>query len=740
MLLLPACSFFEPVPEPLTLQQRVAQLPSQNLPLDASVTIRWGKHGIPHVLAETDRDLLFSIGLLQAHLRLTQMEVMRRASQGRLSEMAGPFASDVDYSLRILNFGKAADEILEAMPQESRELLQRYVDGINTLIERLPETPKDFRLLGLKREAWTPRDAVTLNRLFSSEVNWIVLRQLLSISKEPEFSEVLRRMLADGNGGMVSFKSTDPLGRLFEGASKIGSNSIAVSGSRGNGPGAMIASDPHVGFSVPNLWIVAAYHSPSIRSVGLTFPGFPFILLGRNERIGWGGTNGWTLTSSLYDVSRKPLTSRRELIRRRWWFDRTVDIRESFLGPVMSDAPLFNDYSGPPFSLKWVGHEVSDEFTAFLRVNRAGNWPEFREAFNSYAVSGQNFLYGDSEGNIGQILAARAPVGATAHPMELVRNPDDPAVQWRGYRTSSDLGGAWNPSQGFLVSANNRPADDAPSAALFYASGDRFDRLTDLLESHERTGTEDLMRMQMDVYSASSHRLCGSLAARITENHPVSGSDPRVEQYLDALKSWNGRYDVTSKGAYAFELLRSLMIEEWYPQRYGERAAEVLRGSMLRNFLEEDLKNSGEAENINRSLKEAFFKAVENYDPDMCWGDVHRLELKHVLSRVPILGRRYVFARMPVSGSSSTVMKTAHEISAGVHAAHYGSVARHVSDLSNPDENYFVLLGGEDGWPGSENFLDQKELWENGLYVKVPLTPEGAEKSCVLSTKLEPAS
>ena len=69
-------------------------------------------------------------------------------------------------------------------------------------------------------------------------------------------------------------------------------------------------------------------------------------------------------------------------------------------------------------------------------------------------------------------------------------------------------------------------------------------------------------------------------------------------------------------------------------------------------------------------------------------------------------------------------MKTAHSSTDQRHFTRYGSQARHLSDLADMDENYFVLLGGQDGWLGSANFIDQMTLWQDGGYIRVPLRPE----------------
>jgi penicillin amidase len=68
-----------------------------------------------------------------------------------------------------------------------------------------------------------------------------------------------------------------------------------------------------------------------------------------------------------------------------------------------------------------------------------------------------------------------------------------------------------------------------------------------------------------------------------------------------------------------------------------------------------------------------------------------------------------------------------------------GSMARHISDLSDPDANWFVLLGGQDGWFGSESFADQVELWRERRYIRLPLSPEKVREEFPTVMRLGPA-
>jgi penicillin amidase len=103
-------------PRPQTIAQRLAALPRLELPLAAPVEIRWSDRLVPFIEARSDRDLAVALGLVHAHLRLAQMELLRRIAQGRLSEILGPVAVGFDHGLRLLDPARAVPLIEQALP------------------------------------------------------------------------------------------------------------------------------------------------------------------------------------------------------------------------------------------------------------------------------------------------------------------------------------------------------------------------------------------------------------------------------------------------------------------------------------------------------------------------------------------------------------------------------------------------------------------------------------------------
>jgi penicillin amidase len=127
LAVLPGCAAL--LPRDVGTEGRLAALPRTGLALQRPVTVRWNDHLVPWIEAETDADLAFALGLVHGHLRGAQIALLRMVARGRLSEMAGAFALDIDHALRILDFGRAAPAIEAAWPQDTRDFVGAFLPG-----------------------------------------------------------------------------------------------------------------------------------------------------------------------------------------------------------------------------------------------------------------------------------------------------------------------------------------------------------------------------------------------------------------------------------------------------------------------------------------------------------------------------------------------------------------------------------------------------------------------------------
>ena len=723
-------------PPPVPLETRLAAFPRKGLPCDAPVRIRWNPYQVPYIQARSDHDLAFVLGLVQAHLREGQLALLKYAAQGRLAELFGPPATGIDELLRILDFSRAVDAIMEQMPADTHAWLGAFVEGLNHYQEKAGPPPPEFALLGLRRESWTVADVLTISRLMGADVNWLVYFTLLREEGRPDWPRIWARARETGVDSATSFRASGDervLSSIFSGLGRSGSNSVVLSPWKSTSGGALIASDPHLGISLPNAWLLLGAQSPSYHVVGLMPVGVPVFALGRTPFIAWGSTNLHALASDLFDVGGlDPATIRREpfLIRRRFCFPARRIRRYTPFGPILSDARLLPQGSGKELALSWVGHHPSDEVTALLAAARARHCGEFRASFTEFGVPGQNLLCADSQGNILQILASAIPAREETSYPDLLRDPDDPHTHWTGIIGTPQLPYALNPSDGYLASANNRPVESDILIGLFFSDSDRIIRLRELLAGQEKFSRQDLARLQTDIRSPAAQRLAGELARLIRE----AG---QTEWIAERLGTWEGDYRPDSAAAAAFEILLYYLVPALYTDGQRQATALLSQWGFLTKYLIPDL------EALPPTLRTRLFRRVLHKTEKRVrryavWGDMHRLDAAHWLGRLPVLGRAFRLARFPVGGSRETPMKTAHGLVAAPHVAVYGSQARHISDLSDPDENYFVLFGGQDGWLGSANFADQIGLWRQENYIRMPLRAETIVAEFPLLMDLEP--
>ena len=741
-LALSARALLAPVPKRKDVAQRLRDFPTRGLKLEGRVAIYWNERQIPFIEASGDGDAAFALGLVHAHLRLGQIATARMLARGRLSEMIGPAGVGIDRGLRALSYGGAAAEIERNMDEATLLWVGRFVDGLNRYQDSAARLPHDFGVLGLEPEPWTVADLIAIGRLAGTDVNWLVWANLLPLRARADWPDLWARLVKEEKASLPGFdgrQRTAAMQQGLGGLSRSGSNSVVVAGHRSATGGALIANDPHLGILVPNVWLIAGVRSPSCHAVGLMPPGLPVFAIGRNPHIAWGGTNLRAASSDLYDVGEVPeseIAERRERIGVRWWFDTEATVRETRWGPIVTDAPPLARFDLPPLALKWIGHDASDEIGAMLAVSRARNFDEFRAAFDRFAVPGQNMLYADAEGNIGQVMAAWLPARAGA-PADIVLDTDAHDDSWGAMRTGADLPCILNPKSGFLASANNRPPETDIPVGFFFSPDDRVRRMATLIGSEGAVSVETLKTLQRDVFMKSSATLRDLFVSRLDDLGLTAAADTAGAETIGRLRDWDGAYRRESLGAVAFEQFRAGFAARFYVLRHGEEDgpsfAATRRATAL---LEEDIA-AADNETLRAALAAGLRAAADGLDAFAGWGDMHRLRLAHPLHRVPFVGGRYRFAEGGVGGSSETVMKTAHATTAERHTVTYGSNARHVSDMSDPDENWFVLLGGQDGWFNSSTLLDQWDLWRRGDYVRVPLTLSAVRASFPHALTLE---
>ncbi|MDN3054707.1 penicillin acylase family protein [Streptomyces sp. SRF1] len=430
----------------------------------------------------------------------------------------------------------------------------------------------------------------------------------------------------------------------------IGSNSWVVSGKYTTTGKPLLANDPHLAPQLPSVWYQMGLHCKQVTSAcpydtaGFTFAGMPGVVIGHNQNISWGMTNlgadvsdlyleKVTAGSYLYDGKQIPFTTRQETIKVAGGKNRTITVRTTNNGPIVSDrddeltdvgksapvgtgaddvAPDRGD--GYAVALKWTALTPSNTMDAVFALDAAKNFSDFRKAARDFAVPSQNLIYADTEGNIGYQAPGRIPVRAKGDG----RYPApgwDSRYKWRSeYIPQSALPWEFNPDRGYIVTANQAVIDKKNYPYLLtddWGYGARSQRITDLIESKIKDGgkisTDDMQSMQMDNSSEIAKLLTPYLLK-------INIKDDYVREAQKLLESWDYTQDSDSAAAAYFNAVWRNTLK----LAFGDKLPKELRveGECLRVRPADD---SGPLEDLNGNTR--LVRECGKRDPDMAQPD-----------------------------------------------------------------------------------------------------------------------
>ncbi|RYY35005.1 MAG: penicillin acylase family protein, partial [Sphingobacteriaceae bacterium] len=284
--------------------------------LKGRVTILFDEHRIPHIFAENDHDAYYAQGYITARDRLWQMDIQTRSASGRLAEVVGPKALEVDRNKRRMGMVYGAENTLKGMQQDKEvwEGAVAYADGINAYIAQLSpkDYPLEYKLLDYAPEKWTPINSAFLLKLMSNTLaggsDQFAMTNTLNkfgtdVIKElfpnrPLHDEPIIPAGTKWNFSPVeipkpskSFIAQMTEHKMPEKQEGIGSNNWAISGSKAASGYPILANDPHLNLTYPSIWYQVQLVTPTMNVYGVALPGAPGVVIGFNKKISWGVTN-----------------------------------------------------------------------------------------------------------------------------------------------------------------------------------------------------------------------------------------------------------------------------------------------------------------------------------------------------------------------------------------------------------------------------------------------------------------
>lgn len=750
--------------------------------LTADVRVIRDERGVPHIYASNEHDLYFMTGYITAQERLWQMDMVRHATQGRLSELFKRDMFDTDYFLRALGMPEKSRLVLENEDPEILAGLQAYADGVNAWIgETGKKLPPEFRILGYEPEPWTMVDITNIigfigwdlaSSNLSNEITNYKLGMKLGPEKAAELiadwnlvDEVVfpdfrlnEKIFNDAMAAIGSMKQLEKLGIV----TLSGSNNWAVSGTRSETGKPILSNDMHLGLNVPGFWMQVHQVIPGKLNVtGVIFPGEPFVVAGHNDRIAWGMTNlgvddidlfvetvDSTGNNYLYNGEWLPFREVEHVLKMNDDSSQTRVIKYTHHGPVISGMRGIDD---AVLTMRWSGYDYSDEIKAVYLLNRAGNWDEFRTALSNFRAISQNFAYADVEGNIGLNTGGGVPVRKGTG--LLPRRGDTDEYEWKGYVPFDLLPSSFNPEEGFVSSANQRTVD---KNYPFFISGDfsmpyRIMRIREMAAEKQVLGIEDFRRMITDNHSAYAAMLTPVI---LKEAETISDMDETEKAAIEELKGWDYSMDASLIAPSLFEFIRIEMARHLLGDELGElygsslgRQHDFYIYSMLKKGPDRwvDNINTPEEENMEMIIVQSIRSAVDTlsarygvYGPGWQWGKIHTLTLEHPLGAVKILDRLLGLnsKTYAVGGSYHTVEPYSFRDN---FTANHGASERHIFNTADWDQSLTVIPTGTSGIPGSPFYLSQSDTYVNNGFYTEPFTEAAVEAAKKYEMVFRPA-
>jgi len=753
------------------------------------------KHGVPHIYARNTPDAYFALGYAHAQDRLWQMEMNRRITAGRLSEVVGKATLETDRFFRTLGFRQLAEQQAVALTGGAKANVEAYAAGVNAFIDkRTGALPPEFLLFGVSPTPWTPADTLAFLKLMALDLsgNWGNELARFRLARRLDQKQIGELFPPYPGAAPVSLADHGPLYRAAAAsfdpdalaatlppppAEGIGSNNWVLAGGRTATGKPLLANDPHLGLSAPALWYYAHLSAPGMEVIGATLPGVPGVVLGRNQRIAWGFTNTGPDTQDLFLERIDPadpakymtptgsaaFETREEIIKVRFGDDVKHVVRKTRHGPVLSDlAPNFGGGSTEPgyvLALQWTALEADDKSAeAVEALSRVDNWEGFVAALKDYVTPQQNIVYADVDGNIGFIAPGRVPVRKPENDLRgLSPAPGwDAKYDWAGYIPYEALPRTYNPASGRVITANHKIVPDSYPYFITseWADPYRASRIEQMMAAREVHSLDSFKLMQADVLSLQRAELLPLLLAA-----PVADGEPSRAREL--LARWDGALDAGRAepliyAAWYRELSRLIVADELGPLFAGNWRQRPL---FVRNVLA-DVDGQGRwcgitgssqpvtcAELIARALDRALADLRARYGGDMNlwrWGEAHvalgsHRPLSGILGGLPLL-RDLFEVRVPTPGDTYTVNVGRHNISdearpfASVHAASL----RAIYDLGDLDRSLFMFSTGQSGNPLSPLYRNLARNWAAVDYLPLTMKRADIDTGALGTLTLEP--
>jgi len=769
----PPGSFFHPIrgfwtnaepPEGIFPQGKISHAELQD-----TVEVFFDERMVPHIYARNESDLFFAQGYVTAQMRLWQMDFIARAAAGRIAEAAGEVAIEFDLNQRRKGMGYAAEASLHAMESDptTRHILNRYTAGVNAYIENLGYShyPLEYKIMDFKPEPWTSLKTAYILKYFAdlltgkdqdlpytrAEARYgsnaisamypdtaifpgaAVLKQIrfqntqLHVDtpsvKHPNFLPV--SVPEPGIESDSIEEKEDPVAE----PPAVGSNNWAITGNRSFTGKPMLANDPHLPLMLPSLWLEMHLSAPGYHVRGVSIPGTPTIIIGFNEALGWGLTNGTQDVKDWYEVTFKDKNQEEYLYDQQWlpvnYREEWIYIKNkkplkqkvgyTFYGPITyTDTLIINERRS--LAMRWTGHEAGNELKSFYRLNKSETSQDVESAMRTFVCPAQNLVFATHKGEVGVIQFGLFPLRWKGQGKTVMLG-EIPSNHWQGYVPEEWMVREINPQEGFVQSANQHPFES--SFPLYYTG--RFEqfrnhRISKVLRQAQKWQASNMKQLQLDEYSVLASMALPVMLKQLVQYRPNTPFPPEANTWIDSLKNWNYQYEANSSVPTFFHawfrLSLRLAFDEYYlpglmlPQDavlvylliHDPKHPIFNRGNTSRKELASDIIVMAAKRTLAQFPKPDFKYA---------WGRSRQTRLRHLAELAPF------HSAVLYTGGEAQVINAI----TGTH----GPSWRMLYTPGDSIAGWGIFPGGQSGNPGSPFYNNQTPDWVSGQYYALNL-------------------
>lgn len=750
--------------------------------LAQNVSVRRNAQGMPLIESSSFHDALFSLGYVHASDRIGQMLGMRLLAQGRLAEMAGPEALDIDRFMRATNLRQSAGQLYADASPRLKRFFEVYARGVNAYLfryrEKLPSP-----LAGYRPEYWKAEDSALIFALYSfsqsvnlqEELAALTLAQKVGADKlawllpnypdeplpEAEADKLKGLNLASQLTGLPSVAAASAQLAAFDVLGNANSANWAIAPQRSRSGKSLLAADSQGGWVLSPVQI----RTTKYQAAGFSLPGLPFVLAGFNGKLAWSGSAAMGDNQDLYlEKIRRQGNQVQYEVDGRWqpararietYFVKGQRPQREALYETGHGALLTGDKGSLGLALRMPDLKGDKSLDAFFDLSRAQNVERAFDASREIGAAALNMVFADAS-NIGWQVTGRYPNRREGQ--GLLPSPGwNSRYDWDGYADAMLHPYDQDPLQGWLGNANQRSAPKGYGMQLSnsWSYPERAERLAQLAGNgkHDNRSLIAMQNDQTTVFAAKLKAMfeAPGMAQPLKKAIDALPADQkaRAREAYTRLMAFDGRLSQTSADAAVYELFlqqstRLTFLDELGPESSPAWQAFVANARLSYSAQADHLlgrddspfwddRSTPAVEDkptiLARSLAAAISAGEQQLGADRKawqWGRLHQYQWP--VASLHGLGDRVNRRPQATGGDHSTLSPSAYAWGQDFKAT-LAPAVRMVVDFGQIEPLQLLTSSGQSGNPASPQFANGLDAWFRGQYQSVPLQTQNFERA-----------